>query len=65
MATTYSTKCDETNDVSFTLSNGFLDSDVMEAYFSKELTLSEEQVFLDALRATADEFDDVLRRLAD
>ena len=56
---------DETNCISFTLSNRFLNSDVMEAYFNKDLELSEEQVFLDALRATADEFDDVLRELAD
>ncbi len=65
MATTYSTMHDETNCISFTLSNSLLNSDVMEAYFSKDLELSEEQVFLDALRATADEFDDVLRELAD
>lgn len=56
---------DETNCISFTLSNSFLNSDVMEAYFNKDLELSEEQVFLNALMATADEFDDVLKKLAD
>jgi len=67
MTITYSTIHDETNCISFTLSNSFLNSDVMvmEAYFNKDLELSEEQVFLDALRATADEFDDVLKELAD
>lgn len=65
MAITYSTMHDETNCISFTLSNSFLNSDVMEAYFNKDLELSEEQVFLNALMATADEFDDVLKKLAD
>ena len=67
MAITYSTMHDETNFISFTLSNSILDSDVivLKAYFSKDLELSEEHIFLNALRTTADEFDDVLRELAD
>jgi hypothetical protein len=55
-----------TNSVDFTLGTGFLADNTIQAALRPEGTSAGEmQIFLNALSATADEFDDVLRRLAD
>ena len=55
-----------TNRLDFVLTRDFTQDGTFQASLQTEEASQEEmQVFLNALRATADEFDDVLRKLAD
>jgi hypothetical protein len=55
-----------TNSVDFSLRDSFTEERTLHATFRSESPSSENmRVFLGALRATADELDDVFRQLAD
>lgn len=55
----------ETNSVEFNFTNSFSEEDTLQANFVKHSYSAEEEAFLNAMRLTANEFDDVLRKLAD